>query len=33
MFYCHDILLEKSILYRPGAAYSPKRRIIFLLIR
>ena len=33
MFYCHDILLEKSVLYRPGAAYYVNRRIMFSLIK
>ena len=31
MFYCYDLLLEKSVLYRLGAAYSANRRIMFLL--
>ena len=33
MFYSYDLLLEKSILYRPGAAYSANRRIMFSLVR
>ena len=33
MFYCHDLPLEKSVLYGPGAAYPANRRIMFSLIR